>query len=57
MMEYLDTIDSILLDAKADNRKGNYGVYNYYKQRLGLLCSSSEEYEDSCKKLATALRV
>ena len=56
-MEYLDTIDSILLDAKADNRKGNYGVYNYYKQRLGLLCSSSEEYEDSCKKLATALRV
>lgn len=50
-------VDRIILDARADRRKGDYRVYNDYKQKLGLVCSSSEEYQEACKSLAKALRV
>lgn len=51
------TVDTIIMDAKSDRRKGDYRVYNDYKQRLGLVCKDSEEYEDACKNLAKALRL
>ena len=57
MMSFLDSVDTIILDAKADTRKGNYQTYEVYKHRLGLVCSDSEEYETACKELASALRV
>lgn len=53
----LTDIDIIVADAKADRRKGDYLVYNYYKHRLGCVCTSSAEYEEACKKIAKALRV
>ena len=51
------TVDTIIMDAKADRRKGDYRVYNDYKQKLGCVCTSSAEYEDACKRIAKALRV
>ena len=51
------TVETILMDAKADNRKGNYGVYEWYKQKLGLVCSSSEEYQEACRSVAKALKI
>lgn len=51
------TVDTIVMDAKADRRKRDYRVYNDYKQKLGLVCSSSEEYEDACKRIADALKL
>lgn len=51
------TVDTLIMDAKADNRKGNSGVYEWYKQKLGLVCSSSEEYQEACKSLAKALKI
>lgn len=57
MMSFLDSVDIIILDAKADTRKGSYQAYEVYKHRLGLVCSDSEEYETACKELASALRV
>ena len=51
------TVDTIIMDAKADRRKGDYRVYNDYKQKLGCVCTSSAEYEDACKRIAKALWV
>lgn len=53
----LTEVDRIILDARADRRKGDYRVYNDYKQRLGCVCTSSEEYQEACKKLAKELRL
>lgn len=53
----LTDVDKVVADAKADRRKGDYRVYNDYKQRLGCVCTSSAEYEEACKKIAKALRV
>lgn len=50
-------VDKIILDARADRRKGDYRVYNDYKQKLGCVCASSAEYEEACKRIAKALRV
>ena len=50
-------VDKIILDAKADRRKGDYRVYNDYKQKLWCICTSSAEYEEACKRIAKALRV
>ena len=50
-------VDKIVLDARADRRKGDYRVYNEYRQKLGCVCTSSTEYEDYCKRIAKALRV
>lgn len=50
-------VDRIILDARADRRKGDYRVYNDYKQKLGCVCTSSAEYEEACKIIAKALRV
>lgn len=50
-------VDKIILDARADRRKGDYRVYNDYKQKLGCVCTSSDEYEEACKRIAKALRV
>ena len=57
MMSFLDSVHIIILDAKADTRKGNYQAYEVYKHRLGLVCSDSKEYETACKDLASALRI
>lgn len=57
MSVVVSEVDKIILDAKADRRKGDYRVYNDYKQRLGCVCISSAEYEEACKKIAKALRV
>lgn len=51
------TVDTILMDARSDKRKGNYQVYNMYKTHLRLICRNSEELEEACKELAKALRV
>ena len=56
-MTVTDNVENILIRAKMDNRKGNIRVYEHYKQQLELMCGSSQEYQDSCKKLADALRV
>ena len=53
----LTYVDIIVADAKADSRKGDYRVYNDYKQKLGCVCTSSAEYEEACKRIARALRV
>lgn len=53
----LTDVDKIILDARADRRKGDYRVYNDYKQRLGCVCTSSEEYQEACKRIAKELRV
>lgn len=53
----LTDVDRIVLDTRADRRKGDYRVYNDYKQRLGCVCTSSAEYEEACKKIAKELRV
>ena len=50
-------VDKIILNARADRRKGDYRVYNDYKQKLGFVCTSSAEYEEACKRIAKALRV
>lgn len=57
MIVNLTDVDRIVLDARADRRKGDYRVYNDYKQRLGCVCTSSAEYEEACKKIAKELRV
>lgn len=51
------TVDTLIMDAKSDRRKGDYRVYNDYKQKLELVCSSSEEYQEACRSLAKALRI
>lgn len=50
-------VDRIILDARADRRKGDYTVYNDYKLKLGWVCTSCAEYQEACKSLARALRV
>lgn len=50
-------VDKIILDAIADRRKGDYRVYNDYKQKLWCVCTSSAEYEEACKRIAKALMV
>ena len=50
-------IKNVIARAKADNRKGNYGVYNVYKQDIEYVAVNSEEYQEACKELAKALRV
>lgn len=47
----------IIEEAKKDNRKGNYRVYEQYKQKLLQCCLSSAEYEEYCRRLAKALWV
>lgn len=51
------TVKEIIMDAKSDRRKGDYRVYNDYKQKLGIVCSSSQEYQEACIEIARALRV
>ena len=50
------TVDTILMDAKADKRKGDYRVYSTYKQKLMLVCPP-DKFEEACRELANALRV
>lgn len=50
-------INNVISRAKADNRKGNYGVYNQYKQDIESVAVDSQEYQKACKELAKALRV
>lgn len=57
MSVVVSEVDKIILDAKADRRKGDYRVYNDYKQKLWCICTSSAEYEEACKRIAKALRV
>ena len=57
MSVIMSEVDKIILDAKADRRKGDYRVYNDYKQKLWCICTSSAEYEEACKRIAKALRV
>ena len=57
MSVVISEVDRIILDARADRRKGDYRVYNDYKQKLGCVCDSSAEYEEACKRIAKALRV
>lgn len=56
-MNGIADVESIIADAKNERRKGDYRVYNDYKQRLGCVCVSSDEYEEACKKIAKALRL
>lgn len=51
------TPKAIIEDAKRDSRKGNYRVYEQYKQRLLQCWLSPSEYSDYCVLLAKALRV
>lgn len=50
-------VDSIISEAKRENRKGRYYVYEEYKSRLYDLNLSSKDYERACIDLAKALRV
>lgn len=56
-MMVIETPDTIVVDAKADRRKGDYRVYTEYTQRLGILCADSYQYQECCKAVAKALRV
>lgn len=51
------TVDTIIMDAKSDRRKSDYRVYNEYRQKLGLVCSTSEQYQEACKSVAKALKL
>lgn len=57
MSVIVSEVDKIILDARADRRKGDYRVYNDYKQKLGFVCTSSVECEEACKRIAKVLRV
>lgn len=50
-------LDAIIEEAKKDNRKGNYGVYENYKQRIYDVATHCAEISDGCKRLADALKV
>ena len=51
------TPNDIIESAKNDTRKGDYRVYETYKQRLLDCCTSSAEYGEYCRRLAKALWV
>lgn len=50
-------VRSIVDAASADKRKGNYHVYEFYKQKLQMTCTSTAEYQEACRDVAKALRV
>jgi hypothetical protein len=50
-------VQGIIKDAVTSGSKGDYRVYNLYKQRLNRVPLSSYEYQEAVKQLATALRV
>lgn len=51
------TLSEVFAMAELDSRKGDYRVYNEYKQKIELMCSSSVEYQDSCRRIAELLKV
>lgn len=50
-------LDAIIEEAKKDKRKGNYQVYESYKQRIYDVAICTSEISDGCKRLADALKV
>ena len=56
-MTFSEEVNKLVERAKKDGRKGDYRVYVDYTQRLGLLCSSSYEYQEACKAVSRALKL
>ena len=50
-------LDAIIEEAKKDKRKGNYQVYESYKQKIYDVDICTAEISDGCKRLADALKV
>lgn len=55
-MSYSNRINRLLESAKRAE-KGNYRVYNSYRQELNAMALSPADYEEAVKRLAKALKV
>ena len=52
-----DKISNILAEAKHEQIKGRYYVYEQYKRQLQEVCESSVQYERAIYQLAKILKV
>ena len=52
-----ETANRLIKLAEEDNRKGNYGVYSWYKMQLEDIGLTAYEYEQCCREIARALRI
>lgn len=56
MSDRLERIEAVLLAAKKAPKE-DYSVYKTYRNKLGELCLTPEEYQKNVKKLIEILRV
>lgn len=47
----------LVQDAYQDKRKGNYAVYEIYKQQVSEKARTATEYQNACRDISKALRV
>lgn len=56
-MKLPECAERLIKAAKGSTTKGNYTVYNSYRQELNTMALSPADHQEAVKRLADALRV